>query len=53
MAALCSYYEYVVYHSDEFEVDTEKQRQPTRNDTRLTVSGNSRSEQLLMVPTSR
>jgi len=50
MAALCSYYEYVVYHSNGFEVDTEKQRQP-RHDTRLTVSGNSRREQLVMVPT--
>jgi len=32
-------------------MDTEKQRQHRHDDTRLTESGNSRSEQLLVVPT--
>ena len=32
-------------------MDTEKQRQRRLNDARLTESGNTRSEQLLMVPT--
>jgi len=32
-------------------MDTEKQRQRRRDDTRLTESRNARSEQLLMVPT--
>ena len=32
-------------------MDTEKQRQRRRDDARLTESGNSRSEQLLVVPT--
>jgi len=45
LAALCSCYE-VVYHSYDFEMDTEKQRQCWRNDARLTESGNARSEQL-------
>ena len=36
----------------EFEMDTEKQRQCTRDDTRLTKSGDARSEQqLLVMPT--
>jgi len=30
-------------------MDTEKQRQRRHNDTRLTESGNTRSEQLLMM----
>ena len=32
-------------------MDTEKQRQHRRDDVRLTESGNTRSEQLLVVPT--
>ena len=32
-------------------MDTEKQRQRRRDDARLTESGNTRSEQLLVVPT--
>ena len=32
--------------SYDFEMDTEKQRQRRRDDTRLTESGNARSEQL-------
>ena len=32
-------------------MDTEKQRQHGRDDTRLTKSRNARSEQLFMVPT--
>jgi len=32
-------------------MDTEKQRQRRRDDARLTESRNTRSEQLLMVPT--
>jgi len=32
-------------------MDTEEQRQCRRDDTRLTESGNARSEQLLMMPT--
>jgi len=32
-------------------MDTEKQRQCRRDDSRLTKSGNARSEQLLVVPT--
>ena len=32
-------------------MDTEKQRQCRCNDARLTESGNTRSEQLLVVPT--
>ena len=32
-------------------MDTEKQRQPRRNDARLTETGNARSKQLLMMPT--
>jgi len=32
-------------------MDTEKQRQHRRDDTRLTDSGDARSEQLLMMPT--
>jgi len=35
-----------VYHSYDFEMDTEKQRQRRRDDVRLTKSGNARSEQL-------
>jgi len=38
-------------HSYEFEMDTEKQRQSRCDDTRLTESGNARSEQLLVMPT--
>ena len=37
---------WVVYHSYEIEMDTEKQRQCRRDDARLTESGNARSEQL-------
>jgi len=37
---------WVVYHSYNFEMDTAKQRQHSRDDTRLTESGNTRSEQL-------
>jgi len=33
------------------QLDTEKQRQHIRNDTRLTESGNARREQLLMMLT--
>jgi len=36
----------VVYHSYDFEMDTEKQRQRRRDNARLTESGNARSEQL-------
>ena len=36
----------VVYHSYDFEMGTEKQRQRTRDGARLTESGNTRSEQL-------
>ena len=32
-------------------MDTEKQRQRTRDDSRLTESGDARSEQLLVMPT--
>jgi len=32
-------------------MDTEKQRQRRRDDTRLTESRNARSEQLLVMPT--
>ena len=32
-------------------MDTEKQRQLTRDDSRLTESGDARSEQLLVMPT--
>ena len=46
-ATLCSYCEYIVYHSYEFDMDTEKQRQRRRDDTKLTESGDARSEQLL------
>jgi len=45
MAALCSTTSY------EFEIDTKKQRQHSHNTARLTESGNTRSEQLLVVPT--
>ena len=41
----------MVYHSFEIEMDTEKQRQRRRDDTRLTESRNARSKQLLVVPT--
>ena len=33
-------------------MDTEKQRQHRRDDARLTKSGNARSEQLLVVPST-
>ena len=33
-------------------MDTEKQRQCRRDNTRLTKSGNARSEQLLVVPSA-
>ena len=36
----------LVYHSYNFEMDTEKQRQRRRDDARLTESRNARSEQL-------
>jgi len=39
------------YHSYDFEMDTEKQRQHRRDDARLIESGNARSKQLLLVPT--
>ena len=39
------------YHSYDFEMDTEKQRQHRRDDARLTESRNARSKQLLVVPT--
>ena len=42
--------QWVVQHSYNFEMDTEKQRK-RRYDARLAESGNTRSEQLLMVPT--
>jgi len=45
MAALCSTTSY------EFEIDTKKQRQHSHNNARLTESGNTRSEQLLVMPT--
>jgi len=32
-------------------METEKQRQRRRDDTRLTKSGDARSEQLLVIPT--
>ena len=38
-------------YSYEFEMDTEKQRQPRCDDVRLTKSGNARSKQVLVVPT--
>ena len=39
----------VVYHTYDFEMDTEKQRQRRRDDARLAESGNARSEQLILV----
>ena len=42
---------WVVQHSYEYKVDTEKQRQHRHDDARLTESGNARSEQLLVMPT--
>ena len=42
---------WVVQHSYEFEMDTEKQRQRRHDNARLTKSRNARSEQLLVMPT--